>query len=187
MNFWLAWIFFRRRARFIFSTASRLKYGYSQVYCIPSAPLASWCVAWLHCGCRNIDSNRGRSQFSIFFGQSVSHISWIAFSGYSICVTNFNDWMIDYGMLGKCTVGAGVTVNRSPTFGHGHTALGLCSRLICLPVPSWRRVKYLHVVSSYFMKIAKCIVNVAYDYSAPNSCFFVLQKASTDLPVLPLV
>jgi len=32
MNFWLAWIFFRRRARFIFSTASRLKFGYSQVY-----------------------------------------------------------------------------------------------------------------------------------------------------------
>jgi len=32
MNFWLAWIFFRRQARFIFSTASRLKFGYSQVY-----------------------------------------------------------------------------------------------------------------------------------------------------------
>ena len=32
MNFSLTWIFFRRRARFIFSTASRLKSGYSQVY-----------------------------------------------------------------------------------------------------------------------------------------------------------
>jgi len=32
MIFRLAWIFFRRRARFIFSTASRLKFGYSQVY-----------------------------------------------------------------------------------------------------------------------------------------------------------
>jgi len=32
MNFSLAWFFLRRRARFIFSTASRLKFGYSQVY-----------------------------------------------------------------------------------------------------------------------------------------------------------
>jgi len=32
MNFSFTWIFFWRRARFIFSTASRLKFGYSQVY-----------------------------------------------------------------------------------------------------------------------------------------------------------
>ena len=49
MNFWLAWIFFRRRARFIFSTASRLKFGYSQVYSQLAIMQLWWPLAMAAC------------------------------------------------------------------------------------------------------------------------------------------